>query len=160
MKIELRRFFENDNIKQDFSYSFNAEDELFSSDVVVKGYVKTATGIVSLSAEAEFVVSTQCAKCAKDITKKLRVKVNHFLIDKLNNEDNDDYIVVEDMVLNLDELILEDIYLSLPTIFVCKSDCKGLCSICGADLNDGVCNCKKPIDPRLSALQALLDDEE
>ena len=92
MKIELRRFFENDNIKQDFSYSFNAEDDLFSSDIIVKGYVKTATGIVSLSAEAEFAVSTQCAKCAKDVTKKLRVKVNHFLIDKLNNDDNDEYI--------------------------------------------------------------------
>ena len=160
MKIELRRFFENDNIRQDFSYSFNAEDDLISSDVSVEGYVKVATGIVSLLAEAVFAVSTQCAKCAKDVTKKLKVTVNHFLIDKLNNEDNDDYIVVEDMVLNLDELILEDIYLSLPTIFVCKNDCKGLCSICGADLNDGDCNCKKPVDPRLAVLQSLLDDEE
>ncbi len=160
MKIELRRFFENDNIRQDFTYSFKAEDDLISSDVTVEGYVKVATGIVSLSAEAVFAVSTQCAKCAKDVNKKLKVSVRHFLIDKLNNEDNDDYIVVEDMVLNLDELILEDIYLSLPTIFVCKNDCKGLCSICGADLNDGPCNCKKPVDPRLAVLQSLLDDEE
>lgn len=160
MNIELRRFFENDDIRQDFSYSFDAEDELISSDIAVKGYVKNATGIVSISAEADFSVSTQCAKCAKDISKKLNVAVNHFLIDELHDEDNDEYIVVEDMNLNLDELVLEDIYLSLPTRFLCKNDCKGLCPYCGKDLNDGVCDCKKPVDPRLAALQALLTDAE
>ena len=50
MIIELRRFFENDEIQQDFSYEFNAEDDLITSDVEVKGFVKNATGIVSVSA--------------------------------------------------------------------------------------------------------------
>lgn len=160
MNIELRRFFECDDIRQDFSYEFDAEDGLFSSPVAVKGYVKNATGIVSVSAEAEFSVSTQCAKCAKDIRKKLNVAVDHFLIDELHDEDNDDYIVVDDLNLNLDELVLEDIYLSLPTRFLCKNDCKGLCPYCGIDLNEGNCDCKKPVDPRLAALQALLSDDE
>lgn len=160
MNIELRRIFESDDIRQDFEYSFDAEDELISSDVAVKGYIKNSTGIVSLSAEANFSVSTQCAKCAKDISKKMNVAVSHFLIDELHDEDNDEYIVVEDLNLNLDELVLEDIYLELPTRFVCRKDCKGLCPYCGKDLNDGVCDCKKPVDPRLAALQALLTDDE
>lgn len=160
MIFELRRFFENDDIRQDFAYEFDAEDDLISSIVSVKGYVKNSTGIVSISAEADFSVSTQCAKCAKDISKKLKVSVDHFLIDQLNDEDNDDYIVVENMSLNLDELVLEDIFLSLPSRFLCKSDCKGLCPYCGKDLNDESCGCKKPIDPRLAALQQLLNDDE
>ena len=160
MVIELRRIFESDDIKQEFAYEFDAEDELFSTPIAVKGYVKNATGIVSISAEADFSVSTQCAKCAKDIRNKLNVAVDHFLIDELHDEDNDDYIVVEDMKLNLDELVLEDIYLSLPTRFLCKNDCKGLCPYCGIDLNEGSCDCKKPIDPRMAALQALLSDDE
>ena len=160
MIIELRRFFENDDIRQDFSYEFNAEDDLITSDVEVNGYVKNSTGIVSVSAEAVFIVSTQCAKCAKDIRKRLRVPVKHFLSDRLNDEDNDDFIVVENLSLDLDELVLEDIYLSLPTRFLCKDDCKGLCPFCGKDLNDEQCDCKKPVDPRLAALQQLLSDEE
>lgn len=160
MNIELRRFFENDDISLDFAYEFNADDDLISSPVAVKGYVKAATGIVSISAEAVLTVSTQCAKCAKDISKKLTVPVKHFLIDKLQDEDNDDYIVVEDMVLKLDELVLEDIFLSLPSRFLCNKDCKGLCPYCGKDLNDGDCGCKKPVDPRLAALQQLLSDDE
>ena len=160
MKLELRRFFENDNLKQDFSYSFTPEDDLFSSDVDVKGCVKTVTGIVSLEAEVSVTVSTECAKCAKDVIQKLNVPVSHLLIDKLNDEDNDDFIVVEDMVLELDELVLEDIYLSLPIRFLCEEGCKGLCALCGKDLNEGPCGCSKPVDPRLAALQALLSDEE
>lgn len=160
MIIELRRFFENDDIRQDFSYEFDAQDEIIDSPVSVNGYVKNSTGIVSMSAEAVFTVSTQCAKCAKDIRKKLTVPVKHFLIDQLNDEDNDDYIVVENLSLNLDELVLEDIYLSFPTRFLCKADCKGLCPYCGNDLNENECACKKPVDPRLAALQSLLSDDE
>lgn len=159
MIIELRRFFENDDIKQEFSYEFDAGDELIDSPVSVNGYVKNSTGIVSVSAESVFTVSTQCAKCAKDIRKKLTVPVKHFLIDQLNDEDNDDYIVVENLSLNLDELVLEDIYLSFPTRFLCKADCKGLCPYCGNDLNESECGCKKPVDPRLAALQQLLNDD-
>ena len=159
MIIELRRFFENDDIRQDFAYEFDVDDDLISSSVAVKGYVKNSTGIVSVSAEAELNVSTQCAKCAKNISRKLKVPVEHYLIDKLNDEDNDDYIVVENLSLNLDELVLEDAYLSMPTRFFCKPDCKGLCSLCGQDLNEAQCECKKPVDPRLAALQQLLADE-
>lgn len=160
MNIELRRFFESDDVRQDFDYEFPAEDDLFSSPVHVSGFVKNATGIVSLSAKAEFTVSTQCAKCAKNITKSMTVPVKHFLIAHLNDENNDEYILVENMVLDLDELVMEDIYLSFPTRFLCKEDCKGLCPFCGKDLNEGECGCRKPVDPRLAALQELLRDEE
>ena len=42
--------------------------------------------------------------------------------------------------------------------FLCRPDCKGLCPVCGKDLNDGPCGCKNEIDPRMAALGQLLDD--
>ena len=42
--------------------------------------------------------------------------------------------------------------------FLCKDDCKGLCGVCGKNLNDGPCGCGKQIDPRMAALAQLLDD--
>lgn len=160
MKLDLRRFFENDDIRQDFDYEFASDDEMIPDNVCVKGYVKSSTGAVSLSATAVCTVKTECAKCAKEITRRLNVPLEHLLISHLNDEDNDDYILVENMVLDLDLLALEDIYLSLPTRFLCSDDCKGLCQFCGKDLNNGNCNCKKPVDPRLAALQQLLNDDE
>lgn len=159
MNIELRRFFESDGARQDFEYEFTSVDGIFSP-ISVKGFIKNSAGIVSLSAEARFTVSAQCAKCAKSISKEMCVPVRHFLINHLNNEDNDEYILVEDMVLKLDELVMEDIYLSLPSRFLCKDDCKGLCPICGKDLNEGECGCKREIDPRLAVLQRFFDNDD
>ena len=159
MNIELRRFFEDDGTL-DINYSFVAEDELFTAPVSVNGVIKSVNSIVSLEADVKCSVLSQCAKCAKDIVKELNVPVEHLLVSYLNDENNDDFILVENMLLNLDELILEDVYLAIPSRFLCKVDCKGLCPFCGTDLNDGACDCKKPIDPRLSALQQLLNSEE
>lgn len=160
MNIDLRRFFENDDIRQNFDYAFSADDDLIVGNIKVRGELKGSLGVVSLSATAELTVCTQCAKCAKDISRKLNVPVEHLLISHINDEDNDNYILVENMVLELDELVLEDVYLSLPSRFLCTSDCKGLCPYCGQDLNDKDCGCKKPVDPRLAALQQLLTDDE
>lgn len=84
--------------------------------------------------------------------------MNHILVTEVNDEDNDDYIIIEDMKLDIAELTLEDIYLALPSKFLCSDDCKGVCPSCGVNLNTGSCSCKKEVDPRLEALLDLLND--
>ena len=71
------------------------------------------------------------------------------------DEDSDEFIVVEDRRLDVDALVNEDVYLSLPYRMLCQPDCKGLCPVCGADLNEGPCSCEKPADPRWDALKDL-----
>ena len=44
---------------------------------------------------------------------------------------------------DVDTMVVEQITLALPMRFVCTDDCKGLCDICGADLNLGPCSCKR-----------------
>ena len=45
--------------------------------------------------------------------------------------------------VDLDEIIQEQVYLSLPIKFLCKEDCMGLCSICGNNLNRENCQCNR-----------------
>ncbi|OPX84181.1 MAG: hypothetical protein A4E53_03957 [Pelotomaculum sp. PtaB.Bin104] len=60
-------------------------------------------------------------------------------------------------VIDITPEVIKSIILSLPMKFTCSEDCQGLCSICGCNLNKGRCECEnEDIDPRLSALQALL----
>ncbi|AFV11233.1 hypothetical protein DUF177 [Thermacetogenium phaeum DSM 12270] len=64
----------------------------------------------------------------------------------------------EDEII-LDDLIREGLYLALPMKPVCKPDCKGLCPVCGNDMNVQQCRCRKEeFDPRLTALSALLKE--
>lgn len=158
MILELEPIFNVENSEKTFDYAFSIDDDGFDSPIRVSGMVRNNTGIVSLSAEARCSFSARCAKCAKPLKSDRSVKIEHYLISHLNDEDNDLFILVEDMRLNLDELVREDIILSMPARFLCSENCKGLCPICGADLNEGECNCKAPADPRLEALRRLLDE--
>jgi uncharacterized protein len=84
----------------------------------------------------------------------------HTLVVALESGENDAFLEVPNMRLNLDELVEEDVNLALPSKYLCDEDCKGLCMKCGKNLNDGQCNCKKDVDPRFAALLSLLDEDE
>jgi len=59
-----------------------------------------------------------------------------------------------DQIIDLDDLVREQIELALPMSRVCREQCKGLCPVCGANLNDSQCNCTTtPVDPRWAALK-------
>lgn len=164
MIIDLVPVFDNDGCSVNFDYNFDAEDGFLSgvrdvSPIRVHGALRNELGTVSLEAEAAYSYSSQCDRCAEDFTRTVRLPVMHYLAASLNDEENDEFILVRDMRLDLDELVREDILLNFPIQVLCKEDCNGLCMICGADLNEGVCLCKKPVDPRLSALADLLDSD-
>lgn len=58
--------------------------------------------------------------------------------------------------LDLDELVREQVLLSLPMRSLCRADCKGLCPQCAGNLNQQQCACEQQeIDPRWAGLAAL-----
>jgi uncharacterized protein len=57
--------------------------------------------------------------------------------------------------LDLEVLAHDAILLELPAIPLCRPDCRGICSTCGADLNVAACDCEPPSDPRFAALDVL-----
>jgi DUF177 domain-containing protein len=58
--------------------------------------------------------------------------------------------------LALEDVLREQVLLSLPVRTLCKPDCKGLCPRCGANRNNQPCSCEAvPVDPRWEALGGL-----
>ncbi len=163
MIIELESIFNTDGSSYEFDYELSlshisvAGVNPLKAPVKVKGMVKNNTGIVTLGASVELVYSAQCDRCAEVAEKTFNYEFSHNLIASLSNEDNDDFLVVSDMRLDLDELIEEDVNLELPTKFLCDDECKGICTMCGKNLNKAKCDCKKPIDPRLEGLLQFLE---
>ncbi len=163
MQVSLEQVFNIEGSQENFDYSFTPEYSLsddfsLSSPVSFKGAVKNNAGIVLLSGQAEFTANVICSRCAEEFFKNFSVSVEHTLVSELQNEDNDEFYLVENKLLDLDSLVCEDIILSLPFVFLCKEDCKGICSQCGKNLNEGECACKKAVDPRMAALLELLQD--
>jgi DUF177 domain-containing protein len=62
----------------------------------------------------------------------------------------------ENEEIDLGQLMREQFYLSLPMKPLCGADCKGLCPVCGTNLNRETCVCKRDWqDPRFAALREL-----
>ena len=64
--------------------------------------------------------------------------------------------------IELDALVRDTLLAAQPLSNICKPDCKGLCPVCGANLNHGDCGCERFVpDPRLAALQQFkLEDDD
>ena len=163
MFIDLEGLFSGGVDFVGIDYSFDMSDveingaRPFSSPVHVIGEINNHAGLVEIDADACFSYTAMCDRCCEPSTINYEVPVIHELVQSLENEDDDDYIVVPDMQLDLDALISEDIFLYLPPVHLCKDDCKGICPECGANLNETQCECRKPVDPRLEALLSMMD---
>jgi uncharacterized protein len=164
MILDLEPIFNNEGMVREFGYEMDlSSQELsgfrpFAKPVKVNGRVSNKTGIVELEAIADFELELNCDRCAKEITVPVKTEINHTLVTHLNDETNDELLLVNELRFDLDEIVTEDVFLNLPAKFLCRDDCKGVCFICGKDLNSGSCSCEKEIDPRLAALKQLLDN--
>ena len=59
-------------------------------------------------------------------------------------------------VIDLDPIVREQLLLALPGYPVCKESCKGLCTVCGGNLNERECGCDRHVpDPRWAGLKDL-----
>ena len=121
----------------------------FTHPVRVVGEIVVRAGVVMLSARAVFTFDGRCDRCLAPFSREYDVPVEHILVATLENEDSD-YVLLE--------VVQGDIFLELPYKSLCREECRGLCSQCGKDLNEGDCGCqKKTVDPRLAILSQLLD---
>lgn len=164
MLLNLKKVFSGEQE----SYPFDCSMDLSSTDVngaypfvspvSVQGAVNAHDGFAVLDADVSFALSTPCDRCTRQIEKHCQYKFSHVLVLSLEEDDEEHYVEVQDYKLDLDELIRADILLELPTKFLCRDDCKGLCPVCGKNLNEGPCNCNThQVDPRLEVLKTLID---
>ena len=163
MLLDLKELFVSDGASKDVSYTLLMSDveimgeHPFNSPVEVHAHVENKAGMVTLELDTGFTYQTSCDRCLTPLERRFDYHFSHKIIDNLEEDFNDDYIEAPDLSLDLDELVSSDILLELPTKFLCKGDCQGLCQKCGHNLNLGDCGCDKTeIDPRLEALKALL----
>ena len=60
--------------------------------------------------------------------------------------------------LDVDQLVCNELLLSLPMKVLCREDCKGICNRCGANLNIETCDCDtRALDPRMSVIQDIFN---
>ena len=75
--------------------------------------------------------------------------------DKVDEIDELSYF--EDCNIDMDALLKKELMGLVPIQILCRDDCKGLCKVCGTNLNHGTCNCDDFVpDPRLAVFNDIL----
>lgn len=118
---------------------------------------RTAQGLL-VQARLSATLLTECVRCLTDFQQPLNVDFTELYAFSRNSVTDSDLVLPEDAHINLAPLIREYMLLEVPISPLCKPDCKGLCPVCGENLNETVCNHEdEAIDPRLAILKTLLE---
>lgn len=112
-----------------------------------------------VSAEFEFV----CSRCLKPFKRLVEADLEEKLplaLERATQEQLDECLdgltpIWQEEVLDVGELVRQHFELAPPMAPLCKPNCKGICPTCGKDLNEGPCECKRPVDARLAQLQEI-----
>lgn len=105
-----------------------------------------------------------CARCLESFEFSLEHEIAFVLVPASEAGEADTESAEKDLDLNFYEgdevdltpLVREQIILALPTVPLCKEECRGLCPRCGANRNLEECGCGVDTgDPRLSVFRSL-----
>lgn len=115
---------------------------------------------IEVSGSVDGNIELECYRCLEHFDFPLSLRVWEHALSVAEEEQDDfghldEYQVVRGE-LDLLPIIRDAICLAIPTKRLCSEYCKGLCPVCGANLNLGPCGCSsKPIDARLKPLLEL-----
>ena len=132
--------------KLDFSVSEERLAEVqaweFASPVKVTGEIANHAGAVMLQMQIDFSLMVTCDRCLKRSVRDFSYHTEHLVVRSLESEEDEaDYIVARAESIDPEEIAVMDLLLELPTKMLCREDCKGLCPVCGCNLNEMTCNC-------------------
>ncbi len=148
MLIDLKPLFCGECESIDISCQLDFSDETLLSGkplqkpVTVKGFIKRRAQVVFFDASATVTVTAPCDRCCTVCDEVLDLNLSQVIVKRLENEDDDDtYVLAPDMKVDLYNLVFGETVMNLPSLHLCKEDCKGLCPTCGVNLNTQNCNC-------------------
>ena len=134
--------------------------EAFNGPVTAQGTVRNTAGVLELTADVRADMTVRCARCGKPFRKVLEPRYEATLQADAEDADSESVFPLEGDGADVSDVLETCLILDMDQRFLCREDCRGLCPVCGKDLNDGPCGCKKEIDPRMAALGQLLDDDQ
>jgi uncharacterized protein len=113
----------------------------------------------------------ECVRCLEPLERELDAEFQEMysypesdhrgrvLADEGDEDDEEEAYHLEDDLFDLEPVLRDAVVLALPLQPVCREDCPGLCSECGARLADDPDHHHESVDPRWAALRDLKDAE-
>lgn len=119
--------------------------EPFIGNVLVKVELNKLSNQIVIKADIKVHANFECDRCTASYDEILESNYEMVYLTDSRHEHGDDlnvvYLTPDADKIILDEDVRDYALLSVPMKKLCREDCKGLCPVCGKDLNEGSCNC-------------------
>ena len=140
----------------EYSFSDSLDVRKLAFDILIS---RTSEGLL-LQVNGHALLELECGYCLENFWHNLSFEFAEMFTFRSHAVEDTELILPDDLQIDLASLLTEYLYLDIPINPMCKSDCQGLCPVCGNDQNLSTCNhSEENADPRLSVLKTLLDDE-
>lgn len=162
MKVDIAEARKNVGSEQLFSFekepgelSVSSPDYSFEGLVTVQGNLVYTGVCYRVSGKVCAIKHFSCDRCLADCRSQ---QEHEFLEDFRQGVDpSGEAETFEGDSIDIEPLVRDTLFSSQSLSNLCKPDCRGLCPVCGHDLNKGDCGCDRFVaDPRLAGLEQLL----
>ncbi|MCI8542467.1 YceD family protein [Acetatifactor aquisgranensis] len=98
-----------------------------------------------------------CDRCLTEVPVALKLDFERTILSpEAWGEEADDFGFMDGFSLDVETLVHDEILLNWPAKILCKDDCKGICPVCGQNLNERECGCDTFVpDPRMAVIQDI-----
>ena len=139
------------------------ESLVYNKDVYIqgKGTITNSYGKYTFNGNVVAKVTFNCNSCLKEFEKE--IDFDMLEVFSKDSTDNDEIWIFssKDNIIKLEEPIKTNLLLNLPMKALCSENCKGLCHICGHNLNDSDCGCNRDyIDKKKKKFLHLFENKE
>ena len=140
--------------------------EVSSKEPVSIRLVSNTPKTVRMKAHIVLELTVPCSRCLEPVKVPFDIETDYtFRWDDEGTarfeEDEEPVNYINGYDLDVDSFVGEEIIIGFPTKVLCMEDCKGICSVCGVNLNRGECGCDRTVlDPRMSIIRDLFRQKE
>ncbi|MEG3616732.1 MULTISPECIES: YceD family protein [Isoptericola] len=108
----------------------------------------------------------ECVRCLDEVSEQVTVRVQELFVyperaeaaEDAGDEEAEDEALLTDDLADIEPTVRDSLVTALPFQPLCRPDCPGLCSECGARLEDDPEHHHDIVDPRWAALQTMLEE--
>ena len=158
MLIDLQAISEetefNEVLEEGWWQPASGDDQVLGLDGPLRVRVKVSKAVDKFLVQGTIRggIRVRCDRCLEPFHKKMESQFHVALVVPRKGSDQEEIeLLDEDMevdfvkgdAIDLSDVVREQIYLSLPMRSICKETCRGLCPVCGANLNEVPCPCRK-----------------
>jgi uncharacterized protein len=138
---------------------YNGDEILVNTPVHVDAVITNMENNLIITGKFNAELRLKCSRCLEYFNLTIESDFEEQLSNKDEDED-EDVILFEGDTIDLTDIVINNILLSLPMKAVCNDDCLGLCPHCGSNKNIVKCQCiNDSLDPRLTVLKDLLKED-